>query len=125
MEIKEVLALIEKEYHRSNELYNNKFVSNGEWVGVLREEYLEFERSIHKHKHQYHASDEIVEEAIQIGAMVLKGIVSLYKGDDTVDCGRNRLMNSEGDKSCAELHKMFSDKDAACPVCGEPLNPDF
>lgn len=82
MNIHDVLKMIEVEYKKSNTLYNDKFVSNAEWNGVVREEYTEWEASIHKHKYQYHASKEIVEEAVQIAAMVVKGILSLYKEDE-------------------------------------------
>lgn len=30
-----------------------------------------------------------------------------------------------GEKSCAKYHRMFSDKDDICGVCGKPWNPDF
>lgn len=77
--VSDILEAIEAEYFRSNSIHSPKFVTTSEWLGVIREEHHEWEKEIFKQKGQNFANDSIREEAIQVAAMMLKGIMSLCK----------------------------------------------
>lgn len=82
MKISEIIVEIISEVERSNIKHRPEFVTTSEWLGVVREEYLEWEQEIVKQKGQYSASNRIKAEAIQVAAMMVKGILSLCHKED-------------------------------------------
>ena len=75
--IDQILADVKEEILRSNELHQQAFHSNQEWLGTLREEYKELENEIFKSKEVWAGNDRMKKEAIQVAAMAIKGILSL------------------------------------------------
>ena len=77
-EVKWTLEEIEREFERSNQLYP-LFHSNHEGYGVIKEELDELWDEIKASKDTI-ANEKMKEEAIQLAAMAVKFIVSLYEG---------------------------------------------
>ena len=75
--IDQVLTAVKQEILRSNEIHQEKFHSNQEWLGTLREEYKELEREIFESKEVWEGNSRMRKEAIQVAAMAVKGILSL------------------------------------------------
>ncbi len=38
---------------------------------------------------------------------------------------RHDPLEKEPEKKCSFKHELYQDKDDLCPVCDDPLNPDF
>jgi len=69
-------AAVETEMHQSTRVYR-PFKSPHEALGIIREEYLEFEQAL------FHGSDsDTAEEAIQLAAMALKYLCQLVTPED-------------------------------------------
>ena len=72
-----VINEIKTEIELSNKKFKLSFNSNQEWLGTLREEYIEFEEEIFNSKEVWKGNPKIKKEAIQVAAMAIKGILSL------------------------------------------------
>ncbi|MFW9872703.1 MAG: hypothetical protein ACFFG0_06330 [Candidatus Thorarchaeota archaeon] len=65
------ISMIENEYYRANKIFPF-FNSSHEGYGVIAEEFKELEKAIFKN----YNNDRLIEEAVQLGAMALKFLVS-------------------------------------------------
>ena len=78
--LKKVFKEIEAELNFSYK-FEKKFNSLPEWLGVLREEYLEFEQEIFNTKEKSRGNRFLYEEALQVATMAIKGMLSFPEQD--------------------------------------------
>lgn len=76
MNIPETLHQIGNEVSRAKELHKGDFHNAHEALGVIREEYIEFENEVFKNRKTYDPL-KAREEAIQIAAMCVRFITEL------------------------------------------------
>lgn len=75
--IKKILSKVEKELHNAIKHFPLGFHSNHEALGVLREEYIEFENEIFDAKEIYRKNEKQTKEAIQVAAMSIRFILDI------------------------------------------------